>query len=31
MTYSAGGRQYLPSGAGGVTQGTGILDGLALS
>lgn len=28
MTYSVGGRQYLAIGAGGVTQGTGILDGL---
>jgi alcohol dehydrogenase (cytochrome c) len=28
MTYSVAGRQYLAVGAGGVTQGTGILDGL---
>ena len=28
MTYSVGGRQYLAVGAGGVTQGTQLLDGL---
>jgi alcohol dehydrogenase (cytochrome c) len=28
MTYSVGGRQYLAIGAGGITQGTGLLDGL---
>jgi alcohol dehydrogenase (cytochrome c) len=28
MTYSVGGRQYLAVGAGGVTQGTGLLEGL---
>jgi alcohol dehydrogenase (cytochrome c) len=28
MTYSVNGRQYLAIGAGGVTQGTGILEGL---
>ena len=28
MTYSVGGRQYLAVGAGGVTQGTLLLDGL---
>ena len=28
MTYSVGGRQYLAVGAGGVTQGARILEGL---
>ncbi|HEV8318527.1 MAG TPA: hypothetical protein VGQ10_14030 [Vicinamibacterales bacterium] len=26
MTYSVGGRQYIAVGAGGITQGTNILD-----